>query len=101
MGLEGDQSLNFSQNKTLYLSNEMDITVLLFEVFEPGRYMYQGEVYLADQPYEEIQPDIKDTPRKVFVFPLKFVQGQETVTIPSKALETKEAIQERKARRLN
>lgn len=101
MGLEGHQSLDYKQNKTLNKSNETDITVLLFEVFEPGQYIYQGEVYLAGEPYEEIQPDKYNTPRKVYVFPLKFKHGQERVIISKKAMQTKEQIQEKKAKKLD
>ena len=48
MGAEGDQQLDFQQNKTLAESRTNGVKVHLFEVFEPKKYSYIGEVYLAD-----------------------------------------------------
>jgi len=44
MGLKGDQSLSFNQNKTLAESYNNGVEVHLFEVFESGKYIYQGRV---------------------------------------------------------
>ena len=72
MGMEGDQSLEFNQNKTLSNSrNEQDLGVFLFEVFEPRKYTYIGEVELADKPYQEKQKDLGGKDRRVWIFPLK------------------------------
>ena len=72
MGMKGDQSLDFKQNKTLSNSrNEQDLGVFLFEVFEPRKYTYIGEVELADKPYQEKQKDLDGKDRKVWIFPLK------------------------------
>jgi 5-methylcytosine-specific restriction enzyme A len=101
MGLIGPQSLDFSQNKTLSNSNRNNITVHLFEVFQRGRYIYMGEVYLAGEPYEEIQPDSIGNPRKVYMFPLKLKDGQQQVVLSPEALISKIIIQERKAKKLD
>jgi 5-methylcytosine-specific restriction protein A len=50
MGLKGSQKLSFSQNRTLSQSQTSGIIVHLFEVFQPGRYIYAGEVELAGAP---------------------------------------------------
>src|SRR3989338_9011023 len=52
MGLKCDQKIDFAQNKTLYESNGTAIGIYLFEVFEPGKYVYHGRVKLADKPYK-------------------------------------------------
>jgi 5-methylcytosine-specific restriction protein A len=72
MGMEGDQSLDFNQNKTLSNSrSEKDLEVFLFEVFESKKYTYVGEVELADKPYQEKQKDSNAKTRNVWIFPLK------------------------------
>lgn len=75
MGQKGDQSLNFSQNKTLNTSFENNINVYLFEVFEKHVYTFQGRVILIDIPYQEMQPDNNSNLRKVWIFPLKLIEG--------------------------
>ena len=57
MGLEGDQRIDASQNRTLAESNENGVEVFLFEVFESGKYIFQGQVKLANNPYQEKQLD--------------------------------------------
>ncbi|MCG1020770.1 HNH endonuclease [Sutcliffiella horikoshii] len=101
MGQEGHQSLDFAQNKTLHLSNSLDIGVHLFEVFQANNYIYQGEVYLAGSPYQETQPDRNDNPRSVWVFPLKLKDGQDEVIISHETLKAKEEMQEKRAKRLS
>lgn len=71
MGKNGDQDLNFMQNKTLAQSNTNGVEVHLFEALEPKKYIYRGIVSLADKPYQEIQKGEDGAPRKVWVFPLK------------------------------
>jgi 5-methylcytosine-specific restriction enzyme A len=69
MGQVGDQSLDGSQNKTLYESKTNGVEVHLFEVFKKGRYTYVGEVALAAPPYQERQPDVDHNMRSTWVFP--------------------------------
>jgi 5-methylcytosine-specific restriction enzyme A len=75
MGLKGDQSLSFRQNKTLNHSQTNGIRVHLFEVLKKGRYTYRGEVKLVGQPYnpKEGQPDVEGHNRLVWIFPLKLI----------------------------
>lgn len=80
MGQEGDQDLHFMQNKTLYESPSSGIKAFLFEVFEPQEYTFQGEVRLAGEPYQEPQSDINGEKRKVWIFPLKLVNGDKPIT---------------------
>ena len=75
MGTIGDQSLEFMQNKTLYLSNENGVAVYLFEVFQEKRYTYTGRVHLSAQPYQEIQEDVEGRERNVWIFPLKLLNA--------------------------
>ena len=100
MGLRGDQSLDFMQNKTLCKSNEREddnkssdfmqnktpckskdnannnteVEVHVFEVLTPGNYTYRGWFYLADKPFPEIQKDMNGQERKAWVFPLRRVK---------------------------
>lgn len=62
MGTSGDQSLFFSQNKTLANTNTNDVEVHLFEVFKLREYYYQGIVKLSSDP-ETIPPSPAVTSR--------------------------------------
>jgi len=75
MGKKGDQNFT-SQNKTLRDAKQLSVSVYLFEVFEPTKYSFIGEVELAGEIYTEIQPDDDGNLRKVLMFPLKLVDGE-------------------------
>ena len=75
MGSKGDQSLDFAQHKTPAQSNENGVNVHFFEVFTDKVYTYQGQVILADKPFQEVQNDEDENPRDVWVFPLKRKDG--------------------------
>lgn len=66
----GDQQLT-GQNRTLARSATTGETLHLFEVREPNRYIYRGEVALAGEPCEQQQADADGKPRCVLVFPLR------------------------------
>ena len=74
-GLKGPQELSFAQNRTLSQSQTSGIIVHLFEVFQPGRYIYAGEVELAGAPYQEEQPDNQGQLRPVWMFPVRLKAG--------------------------
>lgn len=76
MGKTGDQSLDSSQNKTLAESNVNGVDVFLFEVIEPSKYTYRGQVKLNGSPYQETQPDENGNLRKVWMFPLVVTEKQ-------------------------
>ena len=71
MGLEGDQEIQHSQNKTLDQSRTNGVDLHLFEKFKETDYTYRGRVRLTGDPYEEQQPDEKGNIRRVWMFPLK------------------------------
>ncbi len=76
MGQQGDQKLDFMQNKTLAESHQNGVDIHLFEVFERGQYTYMGKVKLAKNPFQERQPDANSKLRQVWVFPLRMVMHQ-------------------------
>jgi 5-methylcytosine-specific restriction enzyme A len=101
MGLTGNQSLFHAQNKTLQESLKSGIGVFLFEVFDTGKYIFQGRVILSGQPYKETQPDIKENKRDVWVFPLK-LEGQATPgAIPEEIFQKKVKLREKQVRKLS
>lgn len=75
MGMEGDQSLDYAQNKTLANSNSNGVIVYLFEVFSSGQYTYRGIVKLIAEPFLKDEVDFARKKRKVWKFPLKLING--------------------------
>lgn len=65
MGLSGDQSITYIQNKTIAASNETRIQLHLFKSEESGICIYIGRVLLAGTPYSKKSGD-----RNVIIFPL-------------------------------
>lgn len=74
MGLYGDQSIDYLQNKTLAESKTNGVVVYLFESFASNSYIYRGIVELDKEPYYEIQRDELGKARKVIKFSLKVKQ---------------------------
>jgi 5-methylcytosine-specific restriction protein A len=100
MGLEGDQSLAYLQNKTLYESPTNRVQLFLFEVYEPLQYLFRGEVRLAGRPFQECQPDKHTTPRSVWIFPLQVVGPDGSYCVPRRLLDKQRQRQKRHARLL-
>lgn len=100
MGTNGDQSLGFMQNKTLYESGQNDVSVHLFEVFKIKEYTYSGQVELAGEPYTEKQPDENGDLRKVYVFPLRLKAGGAPV-FDVEEVKASYNVKERTAKRLS
>lgn len=96
MGLEGDQSLDYLQNTTLYESPTNGVSPYFFEVYEPRQYLFRGKVKLAGRPFPECQPDINGKARKVWMFPLKVIGSDAGFIAPQNLIDRK---QRRKARR--
>lgn len=71
MGKSGDQDINWAQNLTLAESNFNGVYVYLFEVMDPGSYIYCGRVVLVDKPYTEAQLGEDGKMRNVYMFPVK------------------------------
>ncbi|MFC1527961.1 HNH endonuclease [Candidatus Neomarinimicrobiota bacterium] len=101
MGLIGHQSLSFAQNKTLNESNDTSINVYLFEVFRSGEYTYQGRVFLAEKPSQEIQNDNEGHPREVWIFPLGLIDQKSPIPFNQKDLAHLEVISSDIAQSLN
>jgi hypothetical protein len=70
MGSTGPQKLD-RQNRTLASVARNGMTLHLFEVFEKSRYVYAGEVELADEPYLSDQTDARADSRFVWIFPMR------------------------------
>jgi HNH endonuclease len=92
MGQEGDQKLDFAQNRTLKDSAKNGVAVHLFEVFKDTEYTYAGIIELAGLPYKAIEPDRNNTKRIVYKFPLKlknseYCPNNETLTQNEEKLE--------------
>lgn len=79
MGLNGDQDINYGQNRTIKESRTNGIEMFLFEVWQKGEYVYRGRVVLAGKPYESKQLDEQENMRKVWMFPLKLVEEDSAV----------------------
>jgi len=73
-GRKGHQELT-RMNKVLAEAMERGTTIHLFEVFEKGRYFYQGQAELAGAPYDGWQKDEEGNWREVWIFPLKLIDG--------------------------
>ncbi|HHY76039.1 MAG TPA: HNH endonuclease [Firmicutes bacterium] len=71
MGLNGDQSLEHSQNRTLALSKTNGVEVHLAERYKTNQYIYLGRVVLDAEPYQSQQEGKDGRLRRVWVFPLK------------------------------
>jgi 5-methylcytosine-specific restriction protein A len=100
MGLTGEQSLSFQQNKTLAESRENGVNLYLFEVFEEGKYVFIGEVELLDKPYRSRQPDIENVPRDVYIFPLKLKGKRHPPLLKRELLESKDETVRKKAHKM-
>ena len=75
MGKIGDQVLEGNQNKTVYESKTNGVEIHLFEVMKKTVYTYRGIVELVDEPYQAQQLDEAGKMRKVWMFPLKPIDG--------------------------
>ena len=101
MGLRGNQTLEATQNRTLAESSANGVGVYLFEVFESGKYVFQWQIDLSSEPYQEEQLDIDNNVRKVWVFPLRLKDGKTPIPIPESIVQKKQVMKERAANRLS
>lgn len=98
MGLNGDQSLDFNQNKTLNESPVNGVQVFLFEQFKVNEYTYLGSVELIKEPYTEQQPGQNGQLRTVYIFPLKLKAGERY--IDQDAVKTWQENKQKQAKKL-
>ena len=101
MGLTGDQKLDYAQNKTLNNSNKNGVAVFLFEVFRSTQYIYQGQVKLTKKPFEELQLDVNNKKRKVWIFPLQLMTSDGPLDLDAGLLNNLDQVKERKAKKLS
>ncbi len=101
IGLQGDQSLESAPNKTLAESPANGVIPYLFEVYESGRYLFRGQVALADEPFEELQPDKEDNLRRVWVFALKVLGTDATYKVPGDLVAKKQTRKQKMAKQLS
>jgi 5-methylcytosine-specific restriction enzyme A len=94
MGQEGDQDIEFGQNKTLNESRSNGVRVYLFEAFISGEHVFKGQVELVQDPYTEIQLG-----REVWMFPLRVVGNK--YMIPEDLIKEKKSEKEKEAQKLN
>jgi 5-methylcytosine-specific restriction enzyme A len=94
MGQEGNQDIEFGQNKTLNETRTNGVRVYLFEAFKSGEHVFKGQVELVQDPYTEFQAG-----RTVWMFPLRVVGNK--YMIPVTLLMEKEAEKEKEAQKLN
>ncbi|MTI70828.1 MAG: HNH endonuclease [Firmicutes bacterium] len=87
MGKNGDQDINYAQNRTLNESNSNGVDVFLFEVITKRQYIYMGQVFLCDEPYQEQQPGEDGEMRNVWIFPVKLVKNQKVSLIADKLIK--------------
>ena len=71
MGKVGDQDINWAQNATLAECGSNGVDVHLFEVIDPGEYIYCGRIELVAPPYTDTQPDDNGDNRLVWMFPVR------------------------------
>ncbi|CAH1203026.1 hypothetical protein PAECIP111891_02205 [Paenibacillus allorhizoplanae] len=100
MGQNGDQDINYMQNRTLAESRTNGVEIHLFEVFRESEYIYMGEVSLSAAPYEEQQLDKGDKLRKVVVFPVTLKSAKNPIAVPEKLVQEKNALKEKNAAKL-
>lgn len=94
MGQEGDQDINFAQNKTLKESNTNGVHVYLFEAFEPGKHIFRGKVELANDPYPDNQNN-----RKVWIFPIRVIGNK--YVLPQNTIQKKNERKKREVQKLS
>lgn len=71
MGKNGDQNIHWAQNATLADYGRNGVGVHLFEVMDPGEYVYCGRIELVSKPYIDTQPGEDGNERKVWIFPIR------------------------------
>jgi 5-methylcytosine-specific restriction enzyme A len=100
MGLSGDQTIDGNQNRRLAQSKTNGVEIHLFEVEKEKEYIYQGKVELIGEPIVDEQKDKDEIKRKVYVFPLKPIDGEQAVLNASEFIEIQK-VREKKIKKLS
>lgn len=98
MGLEGDQTLEKTQNKILANSDRNRVKIFLFETHQPTLHTYLGQVVLTEDPYTVQEKDSKGNLRLVYKFPLKILDSN--FSINKETIEKSEREKEKKIKSL-
>jgi 5-methylcytosine-specific restriction protein A len=85
---KGDQRME-KQNRNLARSAVSGEALHLFEVHEPGRYVYRGRAERAGEPYQEQQRAPDSGPRTVWMFPLRLIAAEAAYDHPVAASAAK------------
>ncbi|MEK4529942.1 HNH endonuclease signature motif containing protein [Paenibacillus sp. FSL H8-0104] len=101
MGTRGDQSKTTTQNKTLNESKTNGVEVYLFEVYKEMEYTYRGRVELAEEVYQENQPDEKGELRKVWIFPVSVIGETENYKPSEDLVRSAKEKHEKRARKMS
>ncbi|KRF54840.1 hypothetical protein ASG97_05455 [Bacillus sp. Soil745] len=80
MGTDGDQTLEYRQNATLYKSNENKVDLHLFKKVKKDEYQYINRVLLAGEPECEKEDMNDNNSRTILVFPLLEIGSMEDIT---------------------
>ena len=79
----------------------MESISILFEVFEEGKYVYIGEVELAENPTLRNRPDKNNNLRDVYIFPLKIKGINHPPILKKELIEKKEETVRKKVHKLS
>lgn len=90
MGTTGDQSISFSQNKTLAIALKEGIKVYLFESYVDNEYYYAGEVELSGTIFTADEVDAEGNIRKVIKYPLRRKDKKANIIVDIEAIEQSE-----------
>ncbi len=90
MGTVGDQSIEFSQNKTLAIAASEEIKVYLFESYADNEYYYAGEVELAGSIFTSEEIDAEGKLRKVIKYPLRRKDKKSNIIVDIEAVQQSE-----------
>ncbi|PHC41331.1 hypothetical protein COF09_16625 [Bacillus toyonensis] len=66
----------------------------LFETFASHKHLFRGRVQLAGIPYQEIQEDQEKEKRKVWIFPLRLMDGE--TYVPEEVIRSKQECNQKK-----
>lgn len=101
MGQVGDQSIEFSQNKTLAIAKDEGIKVYVFESYKDNEYYYNGEVEVAGEIYTSQEKDENGNMRKVLKYPLKLKKVYNNILIKEESLRNSVELKEKEAKKLS
>lgn len=90
MGTTGDQSIEFSQNKTLAIAAKEGIKVYLFESYVDNEYYYDGEVELIGPIFQAEEIDVDGNLRTVIKYPLRRKDNNSNVIIDIESVKQSE-----------